>query len=274
MKPFYLIALTALLLISCKKTENEFSSDISEISLPSKVKVDQVKFVRPVILNSIEQKVKIEQKIIKEGNLRFETKDLKSTYAKIVLHSNKNQGFIQNDIEGNDDFSVFRKITIRIPSNNFDVFIDSISKGISYFDNKEITAQDVTAEYIDVIARLNAKKTLENRYLELLKKATKVTEMLEIETQLSIIREEVEAKQAELKYLSNRVALSTITIEFYKTEAKKNGATVAFSSKIVNALSTGFNSLSGLFIWLLSVWPFAILISISLYFIRKKFKTK
>jgi hypothetical protein len=41
------------------------------------------------------------------------------------------------------------------------------------FDTKEITTR-LTAEYIDIDARLKA-KVLENRYLELLKKQNKVT---------------------------------------------------------------------------------------------------
>jgi hypothetical protein len=51
---------------------------------------------------------------------------------------------------------------------NFDLFLKDIQKGVAYFDNKEIL-QDVTAEYIDIDARLKA-KVLENRYLELWKK--------------------------------------------------------------------------------------------------------
>jgi hypothetical protein len=216
----------------------------------------------------------IEPKIIKEGNLRFQTNDLTATYTQIQNAVKSHNATIQNDTEGKDYGSVFRRLIIRVPSKNFDLFLKDISKGVAYFDNKEISSQDVTAEYIDIDARLKAKKVLENRYLELLKKANKVSEMLEIEAQLSSIREEIEAKEGQLNYMQNRVSFSTITIEFYKSIAEESGATASYGMKIWTAIKSGFNSMSSLFINLLSIWPFIIILFAIGYFIRKRFKTK
>ena len=168
----------------------------------------------------------------------------------------------------------FRKIIVRVPSKNFDAFLSDIAKGVTYFDNKEISSQDVTEEYIDVDARLKAKKVLESRYLELLKKANKVTEMLEIEAQLSAIREEIEAKEGQLRYMQSQISMSTLTIEFYKTVANEGGATLSYGSKIWNAITSGFNSISSFFIGLLSIWPFLIILAAAVYYIRKRFKKK
>jgi prefoldin subunit 5 len=85
-------------------------------------------------------------------------------------------------------------------------------------------------------SRLNTKRKLEERYIEILKKATKVSEILEIEKQISAIREEIEAKQGQLKYLESRVSESTVTIEFYKTIAQKEGVKISYGSKIWNSI--------------------------------------
>ncbi|GEL10466.1 hypothetical protein FGL01_12050 [Flavobacterium glycines] len=238
---------------------------------PPPPKVDEVKFVKPVIAKSEEN---IEQKIIKTGDIRFESNDLEETYSQIIAAVKKHHAVIQNDTEGKDNNSVFRRLAVRVPSKNFDLFLDDISKGVTYFDNKEISSQDVTEEYIDVDARLKAKKVLEARYLELLKKANKVSEMLEIEAQLSTIREEIEAKEGQLRYMQSQVSMSTITIEFYKTVANEGGATISYVSKIWNAIKSGFNEISNFFIVLLSIWPFLIILAVILHFIRKRFKKK
>lgn len=256
-------------LTSCNNTEPELYSKSLAIALPPSENK-----VKPVVVNSNGTTAKVVQKIIKEGNIRFETNDLNATYSQIIKNTTQSGGMIQEDAQGTDYESIYRHLVVRIPSQNFDVFINNISKGVAYFDNKEITAQDVTAQYIDIDARLKAKKSLENRYLELLKKATKVTEMLEIEKQLSAIREDIEAKQGELNYLQNQVSQSTITIDIYKKVAHENGATVSYISKIGTAISSGFNLLSGFFIWILSVWPIAVIVFIMLYLIRKKIKSK
>jgi hypothetical protein len=287
MKSIILFLLVLFSFSSCKKSENDLDREVLAIALPPKsAKVDQVKYVKPVVAkaeevteeppaNSSQKEQKTrEQKIIREANLRFETSDLNSTYNLILKNTTESGGSIQNDTEGKDYGSIFRRLIIRVPSQNFDVFLKNISKGVSYFDNKEISSQDVTTEYIDIDARLKTKKALENRYIELLKKATKVSEMLEVEAQLSAIREEIEAKQGQLNYLQDRISLSTVTIEFYKLVAPDSGITVSYGMKIWNAFKSGFNSFSGFFISLISVWPFLGILGILIYFVKKRFKKK
>ncbi|OXA94736.1 DUF4349 domain-containing protein [Flavobacterium hercynium] len=216
----------------------------------------------------------ITQKIIKEASLRFETNNLEDTFNQIQIAITANKATIQNDSEGKDYDNVYRNLTIRVPSQNFDSFINAISKGVSYFERKDISSQNVTEEYIDLTSRLNTKRKLEARYLEILQKATKISEILEIEKQISVIREEIEAKQGQLKYLENRVSESTVSISFYKTVAQKEGVKASYGSKIWTAIQSGFFSLSEFLISIISIWPFIILFCVIAYFIRKRFKRK
>lgn len=113
-------------LISCKKANEALDSQVQNIVLPAKTETNESK-----------SKVsgKLDQKIIKEGNLRFETSDLDRTYNQIITNTKKANGTVQNDTEGKDYGTVYRKLIVRIPSQNFDVFIQNISKGVAYFDN-------------------------------------------------------------------------------------------------------------------------------------------
>jgi len=259
---------------SCKKAEASAEDlAISTVKLPAKKMEESSTVFDKSDLPEINQKV-VEQKIIKTGNIRFESNNLEQTYSQILTAVKKHHIIVQNDTEGKDYNSVFRRLVVRVPSKNFDLFLNDISKGVTYFDNKEISSQDVTEEYIDIAARLKTKKVLEARYLELLKKANKVSEMLEIEAQLSAVREEIEAKEGQLRYMQSQISMSTITIEFYKTVANEGGATISYGSKIWNAIKSGFNEISNLFITLLSIWPFLIILAVVVHFIRKRFKKK
>lgn len=216
----------------------------------------------------------IPQKIIKQASLRFETNDLEKTFDQIKTAITANKGTILSDSEGKDYNSIFRNLTVKVPSQNFDPFLSSVSKGVSYFERKDISAEDVTEQYIDLNSRLKTKQKLEERYLQILQKATKISEILEIEKQISVIREEIEAKQGQLKYLESRVSESTVTIEFYKTIAEQEGVKTSYGSKIWTAFKSGFFGLSSFFIWLLSVWPFVLMVCAAVYFIRRRFKRK
>ena len=213
------------------------------------------------------------QKIIKTGNLRFETQDLAKTYQKILDAVRNVKGYVQRDNTGKNYNSHYQNLTIRIPSESFDTVIQTISDGVSYFEEKTISQRDVTEEFVDLNARLKAKRTLEKRYLELLSKAKDVKEMLEIERELSKIREEIEAREGRLQYLQNQVSESTITIYFYKITSER-GVTVSYGSKMANALKNGWNGISEFFLGLLHVWPFIILVVLVIFMTRRWIKKR
>lgn len=220
------------------------------------------------------EKNKSDIKIIKNGNLRFETQNLQNSFIAIQKAIKSHKAYVQNDDSGKDYESTYRHITIRLPNAYFDSFINEISKGVKHFDKKEISAQDVTEEFVDLEARLKAKRTLENRYLEILKKANKVTEILEIEKELASIREEIEAKEGRLKYLQSKVAMSTISIEMYTENPTGTGTTISYGSKMWNAISSGFNGLSSFFLGILHIWPFILIFVVAFFLIKRKLKNK
>lgn len=276
------LLLVVLLFLSCNKSESS-SEDMSVQAIKLPAQTDQVKSDEPEAAsadatsyeaNASDKKAPVDQKIIKTGSVRFETTDLEKTYQQIILATKKYKSNLQNDSEGKEYGSIYKRLTVRVPNQNFDLFLNEISQGVSFFDTKEVAAEDVTEQYIDIEARLVAKKRLENRYLELLNKATKVTEILEIEKQLSAIREEIEAKQGQLLYLQNQISMSTLTIEFYKTVAENEGATISYGSKIWNGIVSGFNSFSDFLITIISAWPFLIVLVAVIYWIKKRSKRR
>jgi hypothetical protein len=247
----------------------EGGSSMSDLEIAEEIPTAQQLTPPPPPLNK-------EQKIIKTARLAFETKDVEATHKKILQLASQYKGLVQNDNSGKDYNRIYKNMTVRIPTENFQQFIDGISEGVAYFDQKDISRQDVSEEFVDLEARLKAKRVLEERYLELLKKANKVEEMLQIERELSNIREEIEAKQGRLQYLQSQVSMSTVNIEFYKTTAE-TGITQSYGQKMKNALQGGWNGISVFFLGILYLWPLflvAIIVVIILRIFLKKRKPK
>jgi hypothetical protein len=272
MRYIFFLFFVLLTFSGCSKHEERANMMVSAVKLPPKNESAASSDLQDDMADPASPE--IPQKIIKEASIRFETDNLEDTFNRIQTAIAANKASIQNDSEGKDYNNVYRNLTVRVPSQNFDSFISAISKGVSYFERKDITSQNVTEEYIDLTTRLKTKRKLEERYLQILQKATKISEILEIEKQISAIREEIEAKEGQLKYLENRVSESTVTIEFYKTIAQKEGVKTSYGSKIWTAIQSGFFSLSEFLITIISLWPFIILFCIFAYFIRKRFKRK
>jgi Domain of unknown function (DUF4349) len=260
------------LLFSCKENENSSVKFEEAIVMDKAVAAESES--APEMSKDIEMPPKTETQIIRTSTLRFETSDLNESYQNIQKAIVKHKGILQNDASGKDYASAFRNLTIRIPNTNFIAFLDEISKGVNHFDKKEISSQDVTEQYIDLESRMNSKKTLEKRYLQLLSKANKVSEIIEIEGKLAEIREEIEAKEGQFRYLKNQISMSTVTIEMYTNDALQSGETTSFGSKIWNEIKSGFNELSSFILGIISIWPFIIISILIFIFIKRKLKKK
>lgn len=207
------------------------------------------------------QLIDLDRKLTKDGRVEFETTDISSTRKIIIETLEKYNAYTSSDQEFKSSGRISNTIVIRVPANNFDKLLSEATKGVSRFDSKEIEVKDVTEEFLDIHARLKTKKELENKYLELLKKAKSVTEILEVEKQLGELRSEIESIEGRLKYIENKVALSTLTITFYQKVPKET----EFGSKFKLGFSNGWDNLIWFFVFLINIWPF-VLITIGLVF--------
>ncbi|GHT33465.1 hypothetical protein FACS189434_07630 [Bacteroidia bacterium] len=223
--------------------------------------------------NISSEKVDIERKIIKEGSIRFETTNAAKTKALIANNVSKFNGYISKEETSDYEDRIRYDLTIRIPAKYFDTLLDSISRSAQKIDNKEISAKDVTAEFIDIEARLSTKKELENRYKELLKRANKVEEILSIEKEIGTLRSDIESIEGRYKYLKDRVAFSTLDITYYE----KGESSFAFGSKFVEAIKAGWTIFLWFLIGITTYWSL-ILLSVIVIFviikIRKRRKRK
>jgi hypothetical protein len=184
-------------------------------------------------------------------------------------------GYVAEESENNDSESGQKEITLqtRIPAKNFDVFLTNVSDNAESIDSKNIRIKDVTTQFIDVTTQLANKKKLEERYLELLKKGSKISDLLEIENKLTEIRSEIESTQGQLNYLTKQVEYSSLNVTFYsKQTVQDNGQT--FGYKIKRALSGGWHTLGSLFFGFIEWWPIWLIVAGLAYLLKRWRKTR
>lgn len=216
----------------------------------------------------------LEPKLIKTGTLEFETSNLETTYQLVRQAAQANEAFLSNESSSNQYDRIVQHLTIRVPSRNFDKLIKAVSEGVKRFDTKTIEATDVTEEFVDAEARLKTKKQLEQRYQELLKRANKVSEIVEIEEQIGELRAEIEAVEGRLRYLNNRVDYSTLDVQFYK----KMPSLIRNDRNFGSAFLQGWDNFVSLLFGLVANWSTILILLITGYFvqryIRRKLKNK
>lgn len=103
-------------------------------------------------------------------------------------------------------------LVIRVPATQFGPALEQIRSAGSRVIQEKITGQDVTEEFIDLEAHLKTQKALEQQFLEIMKQARKVEDVLEVQRQIAGVRTEIEKLEGRKRFLENRATLSTITI--------------------------------------------------------------
>jgi hypothetical protein len=285
MKKLIFIAGLLLLFVACKNKE-----DVKSVNFPPPLAkmdagVTEAKISEPAGNEDNDDAKQssivsdTSKKLVKDGDIEFETNDLIATRKGILASLKKFGGYVEEDSQSTDAGENRKQyeLKVRIPAKNFDLFFDSVSSTADKIDSKNASITDSTTKYIDVQTRLNNKKLLEKRYLELLGRASKVSDVLEIQDKLSEIRSDIESTQAQLNYLSKQVAYSSLDITFYTQESTQvdtgNGAVYKFKK----AIADGWQILQNLFFGLITLWPVVLILVIFYWLIktwRKRRKAK
>jgi hypothetical protein len=217
------------------------------------------------------------RKLIKKGNLSVEVEDLTSAKNKIEKTIKDIGGYCDNEQYEEDDVSKKYIYKIRVPFDKFELLVSTIENGTNKVLKKEITSEDVTSEFVDNEMRLKNRRDYLQRYNELLKKAQSVKDIIEIQSKIDEIEEEIERSEGMLKYLTDQISYSTLEVSLVLS--RKNYVTPSFSgnwfSNAGNAILKGAVGFVDFTIFMLKIWPVWFLSAIIIYItVRIKRKNK
>jgi hypothetical protein len=85
--------------------------------------------------------------------------------------------------------------------------------------NEHISGQDVSAQYVDLQARLANQEAQRDAMLALLKRAQSVSDIIAIQTQLGQITQQIEELKGQIQYLDHNTAFSTVTVNILEAGA-------------------------------------------------------
>jgi hypothetical protein len=196
----------------------------------------------------------IDRKIIRTGDMRYEVSDLEAARDQVLKQVAAFNGHVEGDDRGDAGSAVNLVLRVRVPADRFDGFMASLS-GLGELLDQHISATDVTAQWVDVEARLAAKRKVEERYLAIVDQAKTVTEVLEVERELGNVRAEIESMEAQMRVLRDQVAMSTLTITCTKPVARNDRYTPHFGL----ALHEGWNLFLQFLVAVMHAWPFFLL---------------
>ena len=131
--------------------------------------------------------------------------EVRDTQARLIARVREVRGFVSAQTD--------HQLVLRIPAAHFRSFMDALSEEGRVLD-RNIAAQDVGEEFRDIEIRIRNLEVTRQRIEALLAQAATVADALAVQRELERITTELEAMRGRQRYLADRVAFSTITINF------------------------------------------------------------
>ncbi len=216
-----------------------------------------------------------DKKIVKTAMVKLEAKDY-NTFNSSIHNSIKGFGaYIAGEQQSQSETLVQNNLTLKVPVDQFDALLNSIGGDGIQIISKDISTDDVSTELIDTKARIEAKKQLRDKYSELLQQAKSMKDILQVQSEINNIQEELEAAAGRVNYLSHSAAYSTVTISYfqYLNGNTSDNSEPTFFTKIKEAFATGGSVFTHIVLLFVSIWPL-LLAGTILYVYFKKGKSK
>jgi hypothetical protein len=219
-----------------------------------------------------------DRKIIRNADMTLESETPEDAQRDITSIAERAGGFVVESQATSSDVKMTRRdivnMSVRVPSLKFAQAIEEIRATGTRVVTESVKGEDVTEEFIDVEARLRAKKALESQFMEIMKRANSVDDALNVQGELADVRGEIERIEGRKRFLENQSSLSTIKVRLQSSTAIP-AASAGFMPRLTQAFAAGIDfALSfvlGLMTIVIAVMPFAVFVGLPVYLVVRYF---
>ena len=167
-----------------------------------------------------------ERLVIKNADLSIVVKDPEAAMTAItnlaaelggfVVSSNLYQSYASNGLPIPE-----ASVVIRVPAEKLDQALKTIKADAVEVQAETQSGQDVTSQYVDLESQLKNLEAAEAQLTEIMRKAEKTEDVLNVFNQLTSIRGQIESIKGQMKYFEESAALSAISVHLVAEETVK-----------------------------------------------------
>ncbi|MBL7700042.1 MAG: DUF4349 domain-containing protein [Chitinophagaceae bacterium] len=266
--PLLLTASVMLAAMSCNQLSNKQNADEAGAQVQA-IQVNEPPDQKNEQIPAKNENKDWDKKIIKTLLLNVEVTDFHQYNKQLNGIVKTIEGYIANEEENSSDETLRNTLILKVPTARFDDAINLIESLGGRMVTKKISSDDVTAEVFDTRARIEAKKRIRLRYLDMLAKAKNMEEILQVEKEVNQVQEQIEAAEGRLNYLVHSSSYSTIELTFFQIlnggmEHKEPG----YGDRFIMALNDGLKWTANLIIFFAALWP--LWMGLTIFFILLK----
>ena len=156
-------------------------------------------------------------KIIRTGTIDLHVTDVPRALVTARDGIRAMGGYVGASETSNIDEQPYATITYRIPADRWEDALDLL-RGLNGLTSKVVTEQtaavEVTGQVVDLEARIRNLRASETALQKIATGATRISDVLEVEQQLTNVRGQIEQLSAALADLEDRAGFATLTATF------------------------------------------------------------
>ncbi len=201
----------------------------------------------------------IDTKIIKTASLNLEVKDVPGSIELLKAIATEKGGYLSSTSmqKGYND-RLSATVIVRVPAAQFDTALAG-AKALGTVKSVSTQGEDVTEEYVDLVAQKTSYQNQLNQYNEILKKAVNVEDIIKVQQQIDRVQTELNRLDGRLKYLDNRIDLATITVNLQEPEPVGGDTGHNFVATINEGIAGFFGMIDVIIILFITLLPLIII---------------
>jgi hypothetical protein len=123
-------------------------------------------------------------------------------------------GYVSDSDQSNQADQATASVTYRIPAARWQDAVDAITAIAAKVDAAKSNAVEVTGQVLDLGARIDNLRTTEAALQGIMARATKISDVLSVESQLSDVQGQIEQLSTQQAQLKDQASLATLTVQF------------------------------------------------------------
>lgn len=167
-----------------------------------------------------QQPVTVRPNVIRTATLGIETEDVQKTLAAARTAADGAGGYVGSEsTKRGGDGRMTSTLTLRVPGERYDAVLGAM-EGSGKLLHRKVDAQDVTEKVADIGSRVASQQASVARVREMMGKASALSEVVMLESELSRRQSDLESLLAQQTALKDQTSLGTITLEVSEPPAK------------------------------------------------------
>jgi hypothetical protein len=198
--------------------------------------------------------------IVRTGQLDLQVADIEAAIHAAETAITAVGGYVSGSQRSGDADKATAIVMFRIPAARWTDALDALRKLGTKVLGEQTSSQEVTAQVVDLGARLANLRVTETALQGIMDRATKIPDVLAVQEQLTGVRQQIEELTAQKQTLENQAALASLTVSFAPppavavTQVREGWDPAREVDQAAAALVGLGQGLAGAGIWLLIVW--------------------